>query len=224
MPHHIVQRGCRRQQVFFDDRDYRVYAKILAERTALHGVEIWAYCLMPNHVHLVAVPRRAESMSLAIGEAHQRYAVYINRKMEWKGHLWQDRYASFVMDEPYFITASRYVELNPVRAGLVEHPQDWLWSSANAHLSGTYDVLVRSSPLLDLVDDWSTYLTTPLMENQLDDLRSRSRTGNPAGSARFLYMVENHIGRSLQKQKLGPKPPNPIKYRKPEFPGYAANK
>ncbi len=206
MAHHVVHRGTRRQPVLFDGQDYRVYAKILAERTAFHGVDIWAYCLMTNHVHFVVVPRRAESLSLAIGEAHQRYAVYVNRKMEWTGHLWQDRYASFPMDEPYLFAASRYVELNPVRAGLVQELGDWLWSSATAHLTGRDDVLVKASPLLNMIGDWSRFLSTAVPEKQLDDLRSCSRSGNPAGSEAFVSAMEDLVGRSLQNKKPCPRP------------------
>ena len=179
IPHHIIQRGNRRQQVFFDDQDYRVYAKILAGRLEMHGVDLWAYCLMPNHVHLIAVPKRAEAMSIAIGEAHQRYAVYVNKKMEWKGHLWQDRFTSFAMDEPYLIAATRYVERNPVRAGLAKHPADWLWSSANAHLTGCDDVLVTSAPLLDLVDDCRVFCQRRWRKNNWTSSEPIAARANP---------------------------------------------
>ena len=88
----------------------------------VHQVEIWAYCLMPNHVHLIAVPQSPDGLRLAIGEVHRRYTRMVNFREGWRGHLWQGRFASFVLDEPYVLTAARYVELNPVRAGLVNAP------------------------------------------------------------------------------------------------------
>jgi putative transposase len=118
MPHHITQRGNRRQQTFFCEEDYEAYLQLMAEWCAKHAVEIWAYCLMPNHVHLVAVPNSEDGLRRAIGEAHRRYTRRINFREGWRGRLWQGRFASFVMDEPYLLAAARYVELNPIRAGL----------------------------------------------------------------------------------------------------------
>src|SRR3972149_902391 len=110
------------------------------------GVAVWAYCLMPNHVHLIAVPKSEDGPRRAIGEAHRRYTRRVNFREQWRGHLWQGRFASFVMDEPYLLAAARYVELNPVRAQLVAHGGDWPWSSARAHLSGRDDRVVKVAP------------------------------------------------------------------------------
>ena len=116
-PHHVTQRGNRRMPVFFAEGDYRRYVALMAEWCGRFDVAVWAYCLMPNHVHLVLVPETAEGLSRAVSEAHRRYTQYVNSREGWRGHLWQGRFASFVMDEPYLLTATRYVELNPVRAG-----------------------------------------------------------------------------------------------------------
>src|SRR3990170_2916131 len=118
IPHHITQRGNRRQKTFFQGQDYRLYLNLMAEWCSHHNVAVWAYCLMPNHVHLIAVPKAEDGLRRAIGEAHRRYTRYVNFREGWRGHLWQGRFASFVMDESYFLTAVRYVELNPVRAKL----------------------------------------------------------------------------------------------------------
>ena len=118
-PRHITQRGNRRQQTFFCDEDYQRYVELMAEWCNALEVEILAYCLMPNHVHLIAVPQSAHGLGRAIGEAHRRYTRMINFRERWRGHLRQGRFASVVLDEPYLLTAARYVELNPVRAGLV---------------------------------------------------------------------------------------------------------
>ena len=139
LPHHITQRGNRRQQTFFCDEDYAAYVELMADWCGERGVEIWAYCLMPNHVHLIAVPQSEDGLGRAIGEAHRRYTRRINFREKWRGYLWQGRFASFVMDEPYLLAAARYVEWNPVRAGLAVDAADWPWSSAKAHLSGRDD-------------------------------------------------------------------------------------
>src|SRR5215831_4203837 len=118
MPHHITQRGNRRQTTFFCDDDYHAYLELMAHWCRQCHVDIWAYCLMPNHVHLIAVPESEAGLRQAIGEAHRRYTRRINFRERWRGHLWQGRFGSFVMDEPYLLAAARYIELNPVRARL----------------------------------------------------------------------------------------------------------
>ncbi len=120
-------------------------------------VVIWAYCLMPNHVHLIAVPESEDGLRRAIGEAYRRYTRRVNFREGWRGHLWQGRFCSFPMDETYLLTAVRYVELNPVRARLCSKPQEYPWSSAAAHFTGSDDALVRVSPLLDIVGAWETF-------------------------------------------------------------------
>ena len=203
MPHHITQRGNRRQQTFFNDGDYAAYMELMAEWCREEGVEIWSYCLMPNHIHLIAVPQAEESLRRGIGEAHRRYTRRINFREEWRGYLWQGRFASFVMDEAYLLAAARYVELNPVRARLVANPWEWRWSSARAHLSGCDDKLVKVAPLLAMVPDWRAFLATALPEEDLRDLRTHSRTGRPLGSASFLERLEAMAGRVLRPQKGG---------------------
>jgi len=123
LPHHVTQRGNRRMDAFFCEDDYAVYLALMAEWCARYEVVVWAYCLMPNHVHLVAVPETLEGLSRAIGEAHRRYTRHVNFREGWRGHLWQERFASFVMDQDHLLTAMRYIELNPVKAGLVDRPE-----------------------------------------------------------------------------------------------------
>ena len=125
MPHHVAQRGNRRQSTFFRESDYQHYLELALEWSQAHGVQIWSYCLMPNHVHLIAVPDREESLSEAIGEIHRRYSRAINFRMGWRGHLWQGRFHSFPMDEDYLLATARYIEMNPVKAGRVKTPGDY---------------------------------------------------------------------------------------------------
>ena len=206
MPHHVTQRGNRRQQTFFNDGDYAAYLELMAERCSERGVEIWGYCLMPNHVHLIAVPTTEDGLRWAIGPAHERYTRRINFREKWRGYLWQGRFASFVMDESYLLAAARYVELNPVRAGLVADPRDWPWSSARAHLSGRDDCLVKVAPLLAMIADWHAFLNSAIPEEELSDLRRHGRTGRPLGNERFLERLEEMVGRVLKPRKRGPKP------------------
>jgi len=123
-----------------------------------YGVEIWAYCLMLNHIHLIAIPKKKESLKSAIGEAHRRYTRMINFRKGWRGHLWQGRFSSFILDENYLLACTRYIEMNPVRASLVKKAEDWPWSSASAHIKGKNDMLVNVSPLLRLIKkEWGDF-------------------------------------------------------------------
>ncbi len=205
MPHHVTQRGNRRQPTFFCDDDYAAYIELMADPCRDEGVAIWAYCLMPNHVHLVAVPDTKQGLRRAIGEAHRRYTRRINFRENWRGYLWQGRFASFVMDEPYLLAAARYVELNPVRAKLVARAADWRWTSARAHLAGRDDRLVEVAPLLAMIDDWRAFLDSGLPEEQLRELRNHARTGRPLGDVAFLERLETLVGRVLRPRKPGRK-------------------
>jgi putative transposase len=206
LPHHITQRGNRRQKTFFCDDDYRSYLKLLAQWCSQCAVEVWAYCLMPNHVHLIAVPESETSLRAAIGEAHRRYTRMVNLREGWQGHLWQGRFASFVMDESHLLMAARYVELNPVRAGLATMPQSYPWSSASAHMSGKDDELVKVSPMLNMVGDWQQFLSQEAAGKEIEALRQHEHTGRPLGSEDFVVGLEGSLGLMLRRGKPGPKP------------------
>jgi putative transposase len=205
-PHHVTQRGNRRQSTFFSRADYRTYLRLLASARESAGVDVWAYCLMPNHVHLVVVPARADSLVAFFREAHRRYTRRINLRQGWRGHLWQERFHSAVMDERHLQAAVRYTELNPVRAGLCGFPQDWEWSSAHAHLRGKDDRLVTVKPMLDRIGNWAGYLQADGDPADLGVIRQRSKTGRPIGDPGFVEHLERLTGRSLQMGRPGPKP------------------
>ncbi len=204
-PHHITQRGNRGQKTFFEVRDYRAYLELVTELKDEAGVEIWAYCLMPNHVHLVAVPQHKHSLAKLFGAAHRRYARKINVAHGWIGHLWQGRFHSFVMDETHLHAAVRYVELNPVRAGLCSRPDDWRWSSAIAQLHDTPDALVSVAPMRARISDWRGYLSDELTTKNLDVLRRHTRTGRPAGDRMFIEKLEAFTGKRLRRRRPGPR-------------------
>jgi len=204
--HHVTQRGNRRQQVFFSAEDSRTYLSLLADGCRAAGVAVWAYCLMPNHVHLILVPNDEGGLRRALGETHRRYSRRINMREGWRGYLWQGRFASVATDEAHLLACARYVELNPVRAGLAARPQQWLWSSARAHLAGQDDELVSVGPLLDRVPDWADFLAGGLGAKEHAAIRSGERTGRPLGSAEFVADLEHRLARPLARKKPGPKP------------------
>ncbi|MCK4659227.1 MAG: transposase [Phycisphaerae bacterium] len=205
-PHHVIQRGNRRQKTFFRDDDYEAYLALMAEWCSECRVKVWAYCLMPNHVHLIVVPASEDGLRRGIGEAHRRYSRRINLRKRWRGHLWQGRFASYVMDKHYLLAATRYVEMNPVKAGLVERPRQYRWSSARAHLTGRDDVLIKVKPLLKLVDNWRRFLSQPLDEETTEKLQRHERTGRPLGNDALLGTLEKRLDRQLRPKKPGRKP------------------
>lgn len=200
-PHHIVQRGNRRQPVFFGDDDYSAYLYLMAEWCKKHGVKIRAYCLMPNHVHLIAVPKKQDSFRLAIGEAHRRYTRRINFREGWRGHLWQERFHSYPMDENHLLAAIRYVEQNPVRAGMVADPGEYPWSSAASHLTGQDNPLMKGKPLLEMVPDWKSCLSEDVSKETVSTIRRHEKTGRPLGSTVFVRKLEKSLGRILHPLK-----------------------
>ncbi|HLF10393.1 MAG TPA: transposase [Gammaproteobacteria bacterium] len=196
-PHHVTQRGNRRQTTFFSPNDYRMYLGLLAEAREAAGIAVWAYCLMPNHVHLVVVPHRHDSLATFFGETHRTYTRRVNFREGWRGHLWQERFHSCVMDERHLLAAVRYTELNPVRAGLCRSAEEWRWSSVHAHLDGTDDMLVAVRPMLDRIDDWPKYLELDSAQSEHNALRQHGRTGRPLGDDAFIECLEKLTGRRL---------------------------
>jgi putative transposase len=204
-PHHVTQRGNRRQKTFFHAADYTTYLELLATFSRKAGTEIWAYCLMPNHVHLVMVPGKDDGLRGVLGEAHRRYSRYINSREGWRGHLWQERFHSFVMDEHYLMATVRYVERNPVVAGFCDKAQQWRWSSARAHIDERDDPLVRVKPMLDRVNDWHAYLAgSEAAPAEEKPIQKHTRTGRPLGSRSFVSELERLTDRPLAPRRPGP--------------------
>ncbi|MBM3491339.1 MAG: transposase [Alphaproteobacteria bacterium] len=206
LPHHVTQRGNRRQPVFFGEEDYRLYRRILAERAKAAGVQVWAYCLMPNHVHLILVPASAQGLAACVGETHRRYSRFVNARAGKTGHLFQGRFASVVMDEPHLQLAARYVALNPQRARLVARAADWPWSSLPAHLAGRDDELVSVTPLLQRIGDFRALVRGEADDPAFAALRAVERTGRPLGAPGFVGELERRLRRPLAPQRRGRKP------------------
>ena len=206
LPHHVTQRGNRREPIFFEDGDQDVYCDLLAEQAARAGVAVWAYCLMPNHVHLILVPADAPGLGRAVGEAHRRYTNYINARGRWSGHLFQRRFASVVMDEAHLIAATRYVSLNPVRAKLVSRAEDWPWSSVRAHLARRDDGLVTVEPVLARVGDFSALLGRQATDDEtFNAVRRAEGSGRPLATAEFVRGLERILGRTIARRAPGRK-------------------
>ncbi|HVQ07832.1 MAG TPA: transposase [Allosphingosinicella sp.] len=177
MPHHVTQRGNRRQPTFLCEADYALYLALLRHWSRKSGAAVWAWCLMPNHVHLVLVPAREDGLRAVLAPVHRRYTWEINQREGWRGHLWQSRFASFPMDDAHVHACLRYVELNPVRAGLVARAEAWPWSSARAHLGVAADGLTALAPGRERVDDWWTFLDAGLEDESYKAIRAAERTG-----------------------------------------------
>ncbi len=174
------------------DNDYVAYLEIIAECSRRHGVEIWAYCLMPDHVHLIAVPEEKNSLSNCLRAAHGRYTKYINRRTGSSGQFWQGRYSSHLLDEEYLIACARYIEINPVKREYVDQPEDWPWSSAKAHIMKKDDPLVKVRLLPERVEkDWQDFLAETRPEEEADLFYLHEKNGRPLGNEAFLAMVEN---------------------------------
>jgi len=208
VPHHITQRGNARRFVLEGDADRSVYLDLLRQSVELHGIGLIGYCLMSNHIHLVAIPRKADVLALALKDTHGRFASYWNAIHYSSGHVWQGRYYSCPLDEPHLWEALRYTELNPVRASLVTRAECWEWSSAVAHCgAATADAWLA----MDLwrsrwsAGTWRAYLDVGETESELAAIRHSTHTGRPLGSAEFARTLERETKRRLVLQKRGPK-------------------
>lgn len=211
-PHHVVQRGNNRTKTFFGERDFRKYLKILADVAGEHGSAIHAYVLMTNHVHLLLTPESSDSLSLTMQALGRSYVQYINKCYERTGTLWEGRFKSSIIDSDHYCLACyRYIDLNPVRAGIVTNPLDYPWSSYR------YNALMYAN---DLICPHPTYMelgTTgqaraaryhdlirgALNESSVNDIRHGIAKGLPVGSDQFKGTVEEYLGYALGTRKVG---------------------
>ena len=208
-PHHITQRGNNREDAFFTDEDKSFYLRTLKSYCEKWRVQVWAYCLMTNHVHILAVPSDEESLSRCIGRTNLLYTQYINRRYKRSGRLWQNRFFSTIIEaEPYLWAVVRYIEQNPVKSKRVDKPEDYKWSSCRANISGKGDLLVS--------DEWlggkerAAYRKF-LMQRDPEveqKIRRATSTGRPLGSNRFVEKLELKLLRRLSPGKPG-RPRNP---------------
>jgi len=202
-PHHITQRGVRSLDIFHSDEDRRNYLQFVKEETERFGVEVLSWCLMTNHVHFIAVPTEAMSFAKGFGEAHRRYTRMKNFAEGVRGYLFQGRFGSCVLDECHLVAAVHYVEMNPVRVGIVKAAWDYPWSSAAYHIGKTdKDILVEDRTLIGLIEDWQSFFANE-KGRQEGTLRMATRTGRPLGDESFIESVECCTGRNLKPGKPG---------------------
>jgi putative transposase len=198
------QRGNGDGQTFFEEADYAQYVDLFAHAARRGGCEVWAYCLMPNHVHAIVMPSDEDGLRRTFGAQDRRYAGYINARTRKTAHVWQGRFGSVAMDEPYLRGALRYVSPNPVRARLMERPEGWRWSSVRTHVAGQDDALVAAAPALERVPDFAAFLA-----ERVDDaaaylaLRCAESIGRPVGDTAWIKALEARTGRTLAPAKRG---------------------
>ena len=205
LPHHVTQRGNGRARTFFSDDDYTLYLKLLTSACAVAKVRCLGYVLMPNHVHLILVPKDADGLRKAMSSVHRAYAGQINARRKKTGHFWQGRYGAAVMDENHLTEAFRYILRNPVVAKLVSEAERWPWSSARAYLKGGEDGLTTKGPMLSRFPSMRTLLGDKIASQDFV-VRDDETIGRPRGSAAFIAGLERKTGRTLQAEKRGPKP------------------
>jgi putative transposase len=206
LPHHVTQRGDGRARVFFSEADYALYRDLLTAACLEARVEVWAWVLMPNHVHLILKPADTDGLRRALSRVHRQYAGAIHRRRKRTGHFWQGRFGSVVMDEDHLAAALRYVALNPVRVRLVKRAEDWRWSSVKAHLRRADDGLTTIEPALSRFPRFADLLEGDENEAATERLRRAESIGRPLGSTAFLARLEKRFARPLVAKKRGPKP------------------
>jgi putative transposase len=204
LPHHVVQRAARGKTLFRTDKDRHRYLDLLARYATRQRLQIWAYCLMPDHVHLVAVPEEAWSLASALAALQIQHSKHLRRTHKMRGRLWQGRFSSCPMDERHAWEAVRHIERNPVRAGLILRPDRYPWSSAGGHAG------LRKDPLLSgalesrgKVKNWAKWLRAGEDAAMVETIRASTRTGRPAGDKRFITRIEKLTGRCLRARKIG---------------------
>jgi putative transposase len=205
LPHHITQRGNNRADVFFDDDDRNYYIKTLIKYCSQFQVKVWAYCLMSNHIHLLAVPKFDFSLARSIGRTNLIYTQYINKKYNRSGRLWQNRFFSCLIDKEEFLwSVTKYIETNPVRNGLVKQAGEYKWSSAGHHIYGKPDLILSEPDWLEpnQREEYRQFLSAD-QSVELTAIRKATMSGRPLGNQGFIEGIENKLGRILRRRKPG---------------------
>ena len=216
--HHVTQRGNGRQFILASDSERMVYLDLWRQAVREQNLSVVGYCLMSNHVHLVVIPRRPEGLAEAFHQVHGRFASYWNVAHASSGHVWQGRFYSCPLDPGHFWTALRYVELNPVRAGMVAEAADWIWSSAAAHCGqaepdGSLEMATWRKTWCEA--SWRKFLQEAESESDLRAIRRCTYRGRPLGTRDFTRSLEERLGRRLVPGKSG-RPPKPAPEESPQ--------
>lgn len=207
-PHHITQRGNYRKPIFIDDDDRRKYLSFLQLESQRHGLEILGFCLMPNHIHVIGLPKAPQSMAQVFKYVNMKYAQYFHRRTQaGAGHLWQGRFFSCVMDESYLVACARYIERNPVRARMVQRPSDWPWSSARIHSGLDSHDPLGIMKLFEYVsvsmEHWREFIEAKDHPAEVEVIKEHTIKGRPLGNSSFIGALEEKLGRILKPGKRG---------------------
>jgi putative transposase len=214
IPFHVIQRGNNRSPCFFKEGDYYRYLGELGQLSRAQGVAIHAYVLMTNHVHLLATAQHEDGIPQLMKFLGQRYVQYVNRKHERSGSLWEGRFRSCLVDtESYLLTCHRYIETNPVRAGMVRHPADYRWSSYRANAEGWPDPLLSPHDVVKMLgrdaDErraaYRELFLEDLAEEQLERIRNTTNAGFVLGSVRFEQRIAKTLGKRVRPSPTGRK-------------------
>jgi putative transposase len=205
IPCHVTQRGNARQFLLTTDEERSVYLDLLRKNIRLHELRLLAYCLMSNHVHLVVIPEKSDSLAQVLKQTHGRYATYWNATHGSSGHVWQGRFYSCPMDQNHLWIALRYVERNPVRAGLVRQTCEWRWSSAAVHCGEAADEFLDCELWNKRwsATSWKEYLSTEEPSADIDAIRRSTHTGRPLGGDDFVQSLEAATQRTLTTTENG---------------------
>jgi putative transposase len=206
LAHHVTQRGNGRQKVFYSDEDYALYLRLITESCLAARVTCLAWCLMPNHLHMILVPTDEDGLRAALSRANRAYAGIVNARRKMTGHFWQGRYGSVPMDDAHLIEALRHVLMNPVKAKLVQKPEAWRWSSSRAYLKNKDDGLTNPRQMRKGIDDMRAFLGEKPDNFRLERLLAAETIGRPAAEPDFIKKLETKTGRKLLAHKRGPKP------------------
>ena len=202
--YHVTQRGNYRHKVFFDDQDRVVYLKYLEESALKYELKIYAFCLMDNHVHFIVSPCHDKSMAFVFRVTHQKYSLYLNKRLKQFGHRWQSRFYSCLLLGGHIQKALRYVERNPVRAGMVDNPWQYAWSSARSHVGIKYNIITIND-IKDYIGEssWKSYVTQYDQEEDLDNIRIGTMQEKAFGPMEMIEMIEKESGIKLTIRSQG---------------------
>jgi len=204
-PHHIIQRGNNRQDIFFDQEDRRLYLKWLEKYSLECSCTVHAYCLMKNHVHLLVVPKNNSSLAKTMQKLSLRFTQHINKKYKRTGRLWECRFYSALVDkESYLWSVGRYIERNPVRAKIISKPDEYQWSSAKANASGKRMGFIKSIWEDDTErEGYIAFLNNPDKEDEIEVIKKSTISGKPIGSKEFLNQMLETLGVTINTRSKG---------------------
>lgn len=203
-PHHVTQRGNYKQKIFFNNKDRESYLKLIKKYSNKYKLDILAFCLMNNHVHLIVVPKKKDSMAKVFKAVNAKHALRINKRKKVTGHLWENRFFSCVLDDRHAYIATRYVEQNPIKAGLVDEAWGWAWSSA-AHHVGEKDIFgfLKHAEFLPTCKEWKTILKSVELNPVVNKLEWCTKTGRPFADFSIVKKLEKITGRRLRYRSVG---------------------